>query len=130
MLVHTFRRSISIDGSSTVYPIATALVEAFNDENPGVKITAGQKGTGGGIKDFANKSIDIADASRPIKESEIADCKKNGVEWQRADSIINKTPLARETNAFISGRAPSAYVPALAKSFHPHRRAPPAAPRT
>jgi hypothetical protein len=42
-------------------------------------------------------------------------CKKNGVEWQRADSIINKTPLARETNLFISGRAPSTYLPALAK---------------
>ena len=37
------------------------------------------------------------------------------MEWQRADSIINKTPLARETNLFISSRAPSTYVPALAK---------------
>ncbi len=42
-------------------------------------------------------------------------CKKNGVERQRADSIINKTPLSRETNLFISGRAPSVYIAALAK---------------
>jgi hypothetical protein len=37
-------------------------------------------------------------------------CQKNGVEPERCDSIVNKTPISAKTNRIIGGRAPSKYV--------------------
>jgi phosphate transport system substrate-binding protein len=65
--------TISIDGSSTVYPITEAVAEEFQRANPGVKVTVGISGTGGGFKKFGRGETDISDASRPIKESEAKD---------------------------------------------------------
>jgi phosphate transport system substrate-binding protein len=74
--------SIAIDGSSTVYPFAQAAAELFNEDNPGVKISVGQSGTGGGFEKFCAGETDISDASRPIKDDEEAPvCQKNGVEY-------------------------------------------------
>ncbi|HSD59828.1 MAG TPA: substrate-binding domain-containing protein, partial [Burkholderiales bacterium] len=62
---------ITIDGSSTVYPITEAVAEEFQKAKKGaVKVTVGISGTGGGFKKFCRGEIDIADASRPIKKSE------------------------------------------------------------
>jgi phosphate transport system substrate-binding protein len=73
---------ISIDGSSTVYPFAQAAAELFNEENPDVKISVGQSGTGGGFEKFCAGETDISDASRPIKSDEEAPvCKKAGVAY-------------------------------------------------
>jgi phosphate transport system substrate-binding protein len=72
--------SIAIDGSSTVAPFAQAAQEAFQAENPDVKITVGTSGTGGGFEKFCAGETDISDASRPIKDDEeVPVCKKNGV---------------------------------------------------
>ena len=72
--------SIAIDGSSTVFPFAQAAAEQFQTENPNVKITVGESGTGGGFEKFCSGETDIADASRPIKADEEAPiCKKNGI---------------------------------------------------
>jgi phosphate transport system substrate-binding protein len=72
---------IKIDGSSTVLPISEAVAEEFKAENPGVKTTVGESGTGGGMKKFINKEIDIADASRAMKAEEKEQAAKNGVEF-------------------------------------------------
>jgi phosphate transport system substrate-binding protein len=73
---------ISIDGSSTVYPFAQAAAELFNEDNPDVRISVGQSGTGGGFEKFCAGETDISDASRPIKEDEEAPvCQKNGVNY-------------------------------------------------
>jgi hypothetical protein len=37
-------------------------------------------------------------------------CQENGVEPQRCDSVVNKTPLSATTNRIIGGRAPSKYL--------------------
>lgn len=42
-------------------------------------------------------------------------CQTNGVEPQRCDSIVNKTPIAAKTNRSIGGRAPSKYLLTLEK---------------
>ena len=42
--------TIRIDGSSTVGPFAQAAAEEFQGQNPGVKITVGTSGTGGGFE--------------------------------------------------------------------------------
>jgi phosphate transport system substrate-binding protein len=73
---------IAIDGSSTVAPFAEAAAELFNEENPGVQITVGTSGTGGGFEKFCAGETDVSDASRPIKDDEEAPlCKEAGVEY-------------------------------------------------
>ncbi|HEY0305373.1 MAG TPA: PstS family phosphate ABC transporter substrate-binding protein [Longimicrobiales bacterium] len=72
--------SISIDGSSTVYPITEAVAEEFGTEHQGaVRVTVGLSGTGGGFKRFCAGEIDISNASRPIKDSERELCAQNNI---------------------------------------------------
>ncbi len=72
---------VSADGSSTVSPIMEAVAEEFGKTQPDVKPTVATSGTGGGFKKFSAGEIDIANASRPIKDEEIEACKKNGIEF-------------------------------------------------
>jgi phosphate transport system substrate-binding protein len=75
--------NIKIDGSSTVAPFAQAAQEAFQGENPGVKITVGTSGTGGGFEKFCAGETDISNASRPIKDDEeVPVCEKAGVDYK------------------------------------------------
>lgn len=73
--------SISIDGSSTVFPITEAVAEEFRNEEPGVKVTVGVSGTGGGFKKFGRGETDISDASRPIKDEEKKLCEENKIQY-------------------------------------------------
>ena len=73
---------IKIDGSSTVYPITEAVAEEFQKaKKNAIKVTVGISGTGGGFKKFCRDELDISDASRPITQSEMADCKAAGVDY-------------------------------------------------
>src|SRR5262249_25133038 len=58
---------IKIDGSSTVALISRAMVTNFSNQNPGVNISVGISGTGGGFKKFYGGEKDIPDDSPPIK---------------------------------------------------------------
>nr|WP_229415317.1 PstS family phosphate ABC transporter substrate-binding protein [Moorena bouillonii] len=72
---------VKVDGSSTVFPISEAMAEEFQKANPGIQVTVGVSGTGGGFKKFCAGETDISNGSRPIKESEIELCKKGGIEY-------------------------------------------------
>jgi phosphate transport system substrate-binding protein len=72
---------VRIDGSSTVFPISEAVAEEFNAVAPGVRVTVGVSGTGGGFKKFVNKETDINDASRSIKPSEIERAQEAGIRY-------------------------------------------------
>jgi len=74
--------SINVDGSSTVFPLSEAAAELFQEEQPDVQVTVGQSGTGGGFQKFCNGETDISDASRAIKDEEIAACEANGIGYQ------------------------------------------------
>ncbi|QXP84372.1 PstS family phosphate ABC transporter substrate-binding protein [Methylococcus sp. Mc7] len=77
------RDSVSIVGSSTVYPFATVVAEHFGKagkfKTPKVEST----GTGGGFKLFCGgvgvNHPDIANASRRMKKTEFEACRKAGV---------------------------------------------------
>lgn len=72
--------SISVDGSSTVYPITEAVAEEFGLEQQGaVRVTVGLSGTGGGFKRFCAGETDISNASRSIKDSERELCTRNNI---------------------------------------------------
>lgn len=72
---------VTIDGSSTVYPITEAAASAFRKEYPGVDVTVAISGTGGGFKRFVKGEIDISDASRPIKDKEFQAAAENKVQF-------------------------------------------------
>jgi phosphate transport system substrate-binding protein len=74
-------RLITVDGSSTVYPITEAVAEEFQRANEGTRVTVGISGTGGGFQKFCRNEIDIADASRPIKSTEAEACARANVEY-------------------------------------------------
>ena len=77
------RDSISVVGSSTVYPFATVVAERFGKSTdfkaPKVEAT----GSGGGLKLFCKgvgvATPDVTNSSRRIKLSEFEKCQKNGV---------------------------------------------------
>ena len=77
-----FKGDIEIDGSSTVFPITQAVAEEFMiNYQPDLRITVGVSGTGGGMKRFTVGETSISNASRPIKEKEVAVAKENGIEF-------------------------------------------------
>lgn len=77
------RDQIQVSGSSTVLPYATIVAEAFaeNTDFPAPVVEGG--GSSAGLKQFCDgvgeNTVDVANSSRPIKDSEIETCKKNGV---------------------------------------------------
>jgi phosphate transport system substrate-binding protein len=73
--------TVAVDGSSTVYPLSTAAAELLNEENPDIKVTVGEAGTGGGFEVFCQDKTDISDASRPIEDDEASTCSDAGVEY-------------------------------------------------
>ena len=77
------RDYISIVGSSTVYPFATVVAENFGRRSGFKTPKIESTGSGGGIKAFCAgvgvEHPDIANSSRRITASEVADCAKNGV---------------------------------------------------
>ena len=73
--------SIKIDGSSTVYPISEAVAEEFQSVHPKIKVTIGVSGTGGGFQKFIAQEIDINNASRKIKSSEVESAKSKSLSF-------------------------------------------------
>jgi phosphate transport system substrate-binding protein len=106
--------SIRIDGSSTVFPFAEAAGELFNEEQPGVQVTVGQSGTGGGFEKFCAGETDIS--SRPIKEDEeVPVCEKAGVKFEEIQ--IANDGIAVVTNKALT--VDCLTVPELKKIWGP-----------
>ncbi len=73
---------VKIDGSSTVYPITEGVAEDFQKmKKNAIKVTVGISGTGGGFKKFCRGETDISNASRPIQQKEMDDCKAAAIEY-------------------------------------------------
>jgi len=78
------RDQIQVAGSSTVLPYAKIVAEIFGETYPQFKTPVIESGgTGAGIKEFCRgvgaNTIDIANASRPMKASELQSCFSAGV---------------------------------------------------
>lgn len=94
---------IDIDGSSTVFPITEAVAEEFGKLTEGnVRVTVGVSGTGGGFKKFCNGEIQISDASRPIKASEVQLCADAGIEYIEIPAAIDGlTVIVNKDNTWV-----------------------------
>lgn len=67
-------------GSDTIVNLALAWAEKYQNDHPEVRISVTGGGSGTGIASLINKTVDIANASRQIKEEEIDEAQANGVE--------------------------------------------------
>jgi len=72
-------QNVVIKGSTTVLPVAQAALEAYMKTHPGINISLSGGGSGDGIKALVDKSTDIANSSREIKDKEITLAKEKGV---------------------------------------------------
>ena len=81
--------TVTVDGSSTVFPISEAVAEEFRSAEPVVRVTIGISGTGGGFKRFCAGDTDISNASRPIKDSEREACARRGIEFLELEVALD-----------------------------------------
>ncbi|WP_347266114.1 substrate-binding domain-containing protein [Paracoccus sp. (in: a-proteobacteria)] len=79
----TAREQIQVSGSSTVLPYATIVAELFGDNTDFPYPVVESGGSSAGLKKFCKgvglNTVDIANASRPIKDGELAACAAAGV---------------------------------------------------
>lgn len=113
---------VIIDGSGTVYPLMAHIAEEYmvNEQN-GVSVQVGRAGSSAGFKKFIPGETDFSDASRKIKDEEIAQLEENGLKmdenvmeirlaYDGLTLVINKendwaTEMTREeiVNMYLSG---------------------------
>jgi len=79
-------------GSDTIVNLALAWAERYQSDHPEVRISVTGGGSGTGIASLINGTVDIANASRKIKEEEVAEAKSNGID--PVEHIIARDAIA------------------------------------
>lgn len=74
------QRAIQNKGSDTLVNVALAWAEAYREVKPDVAIAVTGGGSGTGIAALINGTVDIANASRAMKDSEKEEALANGIE--------------------------------------------------
>lgn len=68
---------VVVDGSGTVYPLMAHIAEQYmTREQSEVNVQVGRAGSSAGFKKFIAGETDFSDASRPIKDEEVAQLKE------------------------------------------------------
>ena len=67
-------------GSDTIVNLALAWAERYQQEHPDFRISVTGGGSGTGLAGLINGTVDIANASRKIKDEEIKSAETNGIE--------------------------------------------------
>jgi phosphate transport system substrate-binding protein len=72
---------VIIDGSGTVFPLMQHIAEEYmTNVEPDVSVQVGRAGSSAGFKKFIPGETDFSDASRKIKDKEVAQLKEKGYE--------------------------------------------------
>ena len=79
-------------GSDTIVNLALAWAEKYQSDHPNVSISVTGGGSGTGIASLVNGTVDIANASREIKDEEVAEALSNGV--KPVEHIIARDAIA------------------------------------
>ena len=93
---------IQIKGSDTLLNLALAWAEAYQQVEPTTSIAITGGGTGTGIAALINHTADIANASRPMKEEEIAAAKVSGFEPMEFPIAIDALAIVVHPNNPVS----------------------------
>lgn len=92
--------AIAVAGSSTVFPLMSAIAEEFSREHGNVSIDISSTGTGGGFSNFfCVGQTDFNNASRQIKPAERELCQANGVGWVELVVAIDALTVVVNTDA-------------------------------
>ena len=96
-------RELVIQGSDTLLEVSMYWVENFSNANPSVNISVTGGGSGTGIAALINKTVDLANASRSIKDSETEAAESKGIDiqefivaWDGISVVINKGNIVTE----------------------------------
>ncbi|WP_163526370.1 PstS family phosphate ABC transporter substrate-binding protein [Halobacillus ihumii] len=93
---------ITIDGSSTVFPIMEALTYQYQKEHPETSPTVNASGTGGGFKKATRGEVDLTNASREIKPEEQAIAEENGIKLEPLEIAKDGiTVVVSQQNDFV-----------------------------
>ena len=79
-------------GSDTIVNLALAWAEKYQGDHPDVRISVTGGGSGTGIAALVNGTVDIANASRKIKQEEVDEAESNGVD--PVEHIIARDAIA------------------------------------
>lgn len=72
--------SVIVDGSGTVYPLMAAIADEYmTNVQPDVSVQVGRAGSSAGFKKFIPGELDFSDASRKIKDEEVAQLEDKGL---------------------------------------------------
>ena len=63
--------SITMNGSTSMEKLSNSLADVFMQKYPGVTVTAQFTGSSSGIEAVANKTVDIGNSSRALKQAEL-----------------------------------------------------------
>ena len=75
--------SVVIDGSGTVYPLMARIAEEYMlTEQEDVSVEVSRAGTSAGYKKFVEGETDLSNASRNIKDTEVAALEENNIEYK------------------------------------------------
>lgn len=74
------QRAIQNKGSDTLVNLALAWAEAYRDVDPSISIAVTGGGSGTGIAALINGTVDIANASRQMKDKEFEAASANGID--------------------------------------------------
>ncbi len=74
------QRAIQNKGSDTIVNLALAWAETYGAIHPEISIAVTGGGSGTGIASLINGTVDLANASRTMKETEIENARANGIE--------------------------------------------------
>ncbi len=72
--------AVIVDGSGTVYPLMANIAEEYMvNEQENVSVQVGRAGSSAGFKKFIPGETDFSDASRKIKDKEVAQLEEKGL---------------------------------------------------
>jgi phosphate transport system substrate-binding protein len=72
---------ITVEGSSTVFPVSRIVAERFQHVHPGASVALESTSTADGFNKLCAGRLDVAAASRPINAAEIQACRTGRIEF-------------------------------------------------
>ncbi len=97
--------TIRISGSSTVFPVIEKAIKAYGNTDRGRNVTLklSSVGTTGGLREFCQGTITIANASRPISSAELKTCGANGITFIELPLAFDAlTVVVNSSNDWVS----------------------------
>ncbi len=96
-------KTLQLKGSDTILNLGNAVAESFMGKNKKMRIAVTGGGSGTGLAALLNGTVDIAQASRPIKNKEIKKAQASGIEPKEWTVGIDGLTLIVNKDSKISG---------------------------